>query len=69
MNHQIDKVKLVELGLKYKFLNYIDHETPRNYFPYDMGAWLDDREEFVTAQDAYELYNLLCAIYAEVGIV
>ena len=65
----VNKQKLIELGLKHKFLNYIDHETPRNYFPHDMGAWLDEREEFVTAADAYELYNLLCDIYAEVGIV
>lgn len=65
----VDKAKLIELGLKHHFLNYIDHETPRNYFPHDMGVWLDEREESVTAKDAYELYNLLCTIYAEVGIV
>jgi len=65
----IDKAKLIELGLKHKFLNYVDHETPRNYFPYDMDAWLDDRDESISASDVYELYNLLCAIYAEVGII
>ena len=65
----ITKQRLIELGLEHSFLNYVEHETPKNYFPWDMGVWLDDREESVSAKDAYELYNLLCAIYAEVGVV
>lgn len=58
----VDKAKLIELGLKHQFLNYIDHETPRNYFPWH-------RDYYTDVEDTDELYNLLCAIYAEVGIV
>ena len=65
----LDKDTLISLGLKHKFLNWVEHETPPTYFPRDIGDWLDEREEFVTAADAYELYKLLCAIYAEVDIV
>lgn len=69
MNQQIDKNTLVSLGIKHGLLNWVEHDTPPNFFVRDMGEWLDERKEFVTATDAYELYNLLCAIYAEVGIV
>jgi len=58
----VDKTKLIELGLKHQFLNYVDHETPRNYFPWPRDCYTD-------VEDIDELYNLLCAIYAEVGVV
>lgn len=57
----LDKQKLIDLGLKHKFLNYVDHETPRNYFP-----WPKDCYDAIA--DIDELYNLLCEIYAQVGI-
>lgn len=65
----MNKQKLIELGLKHKFLNWVEHETPPNYFPKDIGDWLDEREEHMEYADAAQLYKLLLAIYAEVGIV
>jgi len=58
----LDKTKLIELGLKHHFLNWVDHETPRSYFPWPRDCYTD-------VEDIDELYNLLCEIYAEVGIV
>ena len=64
----MNKQKLIELGLKHKFLNYIDHETPRTYFPYHSDCYTD-ADRLVDLQDSIlELHNLLCDIYAEVGI-
>ena len=65
----MNKQKLIELGLKHKFLNWVEHETPPNFFPRDIGDWLDEREEHMEYADAAQLHKLLCAIYAEVGIV
>jgi hypothetical protein len=64
----LDKNKLIELGLKHKFLNWVEHETPPTYFPRDIGAWLDEREEHMEYPDALQLYNLLCEIYKTVDI-
>jgi len=64
----LDKNKLITLGIKHKFLNWVEHETPPNFFPRDIGDWLDEREEHMEYADAKQLYNLLCAIYAEVDI-
>lgn len=58
----MNKQKLIELGLKHRFLNWVEHETPRNYFTWPRDCYDD-------VEDIDELYNLLCEIYAEVDIV
>ena len=69
MNQCIDKAKLIELGLQYHFLNYVEHETPRNYFPHHHDCYTD-ADRLVDLRDSIlELHTLLRAIYAEVDIV
>ncbi len=69
LNNQIHKQKLIELGLQYHFLNYVEHETPRNYFVHHHDSYTD-AERLVDLRDSIlELHTLLRAIYAEVGIV
>lgn len=68
MSKQLDKQKLIELGLKHKFLNYIDHETPRHYFPHHRDVYLDIEDATELHESVLDLYQLLCAIYAEVDI-
>jgi len=65
----VDKAKLIELGLAYKFLNYIDHETPRIYFPHHRDVYLDTEDVTELRESVLELYQLLCGIYAEVDVV
>lgn len=65
----VNKQKLIELGLKHKFLNYIDHETPRNYFPHHRDVYLDTEDATELRESVLELYQLLCGIYAEVDVV
>ena len=55
MNEQ----ELIKLGLEYGILNYIEHETPRNYFIHG------DLEEF--EQD--ELLFFIEELYRRIGIV
>jgi hypothetical protein len=66
----LDKNMLVSLGLKHGFLNWVEHETPPSFFPIPIDCYLNDTDS-PTANylDVSRLYNLLCAIYAEVDIV
>ena len=65
----VDKAKLIELGLAYNFLNHIDHETPRIYFPHHRDVYLDTDDVSTLRESVLELYQLLCGIYAEVDVV
>lgn len=65
----LDKQKLIDIGLKHSFLNYVDHETPRNYFPHHRDVYLDTDNVNELRESVLDLYQLLDAIYAEVGIV
>lgn len=70
MNQQIDKNLLVTLGLKHKFLNWVEHDTPPNFFTVPIECYLDDENgATATYEDVATLHELLCAIYAEVDIV
>jgi hypothetical protein len=65
----LDKNRLISLGLKHNFLNWVEHETPPNYFPHPEDSYTG-ADKLVDLQDSIlELHNLLCAIYAEVDIV
>lgn len=65
----VNKQKLIELGLQYNFLNYIDHETPRNYFPYPVDVYTDTDDMADLRLSIHELHVLLRAIYEQVDIV
>ena len=65
----LDKNRLISLGLKHKFLNHIDNETPRIYFPHHRDVYLDTDDVNTLRESVLELYQLLCGIYAEVDVV
>lgn len=65
----ISKQDLIKLGLKHKFLNYIDHETPRNYFPHHIDRYKDTYDVAELHESVTDLYTLLAAIYDKVDIV
>jgi len=65
----VDKAKLIELGLAYKFINYVDHETPRTHFIHHRDVYLDTDDVTELRESILDLYQLLCGIYAEVDIV
>jgi hypothetical protein len=65
----VNKQKLIDLGLKYHFLNYVDHETPRTYFPHHHDCYTDAERLGDLRDSILELHTLLRAIYAEVDIV
>ena len=65
----VNKQKLIELGLQYNFLNYVDHETPRNYFPHPVDVYMDAHDAADLRLSIHELHVLLRAIYEEVDIV
>ena len=64
----ITKKELIELGNKHHFLNYIDHETPRNYFPHDLISYTDSDDILDLKESIQDLYFLLIDIYSKVDI-
>ena len=65
----ITKKELIDLGNKHHFLNYIDHETPRNYFPYDLDSYIDTTDIHELKTSICDLHLLLTKIYEKVDIV
>lgn len=64
----LTKEELIELGRKYGFLNFIDHETPRAYFINDILCYTDCDSEGDFRNSVSDLYALLAKIYDKIGI-
>jgi hypothetical protein len=65
----LDKQTLVDLGLKHGFCDWVDHETPRNYFIRHHKYFTDVDNKIELVDSVMQLYTLLSDIYAEAGIV
>ena len=65
---EVTKEELIELGRKYGFLNFIDHETPRQYFIQDILCYTDCDSETDFVNSVTDLYALLAKIYEKIGL-
>lgn len=63
------KQELIALGLKHGFCDWVDHETPRNYFVRHHSYFTDVDNKIELCDSVMQLYALLSDIYAEAGIV
>jgi hypothetical protein len=64
----LDKQTLVDLGIKHGFCDWLDHESPRNYFIRHHKYFTDVDNRIELCDSVMQLYTLLCEIYTEVGV-